>query len=409
MATRTAALKRKLASTLPLLNERQRRLTVAAEARAWGWGGIDNLFRLTGMARPTIRRGLRELASRHRLGLGRVRRPGGGRWRLTQRQPRLTAQLKKLLEPATRGDPQSPLLWIAQSTRHLAQALSGRGLRISHATMARLLKEMGYSLQANRKTQEGQDHPDRDQQFRYINDTAIAFLRRTAPVVSVDTKRKELVGNYKNPGRQWHRAGKPIEVKVHDFIDPKVPKAVPYGVYDINDNQGWVNVGTSCDTAEFAVDSIRYWWRRMGRRRYPRAKELLICADSGGSNGYRSHLWKLELQKLADQERLTISVCHFPPGTSKWNKIEHKLFSFITMNWRGKPLLSYRTIVKLIAATTTKAGLTVKVRLDKKQYKTGIKVSPAVLETLAIQKHAFHGEWNYTIAPRKKPKARVRK
>ena len=259
MATRTALLKRKLSSTLPLLNERQRRLFVAAESRAWGWGGTETLARITGMGRPTIRRGLRELAERHRLVGGRVRRTGGGRRRLTHRQPRLKAELKKLLEPATRGDPQSPLLWVAKSTRHLAQALHRRGLRISHATMATLLKEMGYSLQANRKTKEGNDHPDRDRQFRYIHDSAVAFLKRKAPVVSVDTKRKELVGNYKNPGREWQKAGQPIEVKVHDFIDPKVPKAVPYGVYDINDNKGWVNVGTSSDTAEFAVDSIRYW------------------------------------------------------------------------------------------------------------------------------------------------------
>lgn len=400
-------LKRKLASTLPLLNERQRRLFVAAEARAWGWGGTETLARITGMARPTIRRGLRELSVR-RAGGSRIRAPGGGRKKLTRRHPRLGAELKKLLEPATRGDPQSPLLWVAKSTRHLAQALAQKGLPASHATMATLLKEMGYSLQANRKTKEGKDHPDRDRQFHYLNETAIAFLKRKNPVISVDTKRKELVGNYKNPGREWHQAGKPLAVKGHDFIDPKMPKAVPYGVYDINDNKGWVNVGTSADTAEFAVASIRYWWRRMGKKRYPKARALLICADSGGSNGYRSHLWKLELQKLADHERLTVTVCHFPPGTSKWNKIEHKLFSFITMNWRGKPLISYRTLVKLIAATTTQAGLTVKARLDRKTYQKGIEVPQAVWDEIVIQKHEFHGEWNYTIAPRK-PKTRVRK
>lgn len=270
-----------------------------------------------------------------------------------------------------------------------------------------LLQNMDYNLQANRKTKEGKDHPDRDAQFRYINEQAMAALKRKTPVISVDTKKKELVGDYKNPGQEWRKAGKPINVQVHDFPDPKVGKAVPYGVYDIYDNKGWVNVGTSADTAEFAVQSIRYWWRRMGKARYPKTKELLICADSGGSNGYRSHLWKLELQKLADQEKLKISVCHFPPGTSKWNKVEHKLFSFITMNWRGKPLVSYRTIVKLIAATTSTTGLTVKVRLDKKQYQKGLKVSAEILDRLSIQKHDFHGEWNYTITPRRKIKSKM--
>jgi hypothetical protein len=263
-----------------------------------------------------------------------------------------------------------------------------------------LLKEMEYSLQANKKTQEGKSHPDRDGQFHYINECAKTFLKRRQPVISVDTKKKELVGNYKNVGRELERKGQPLEVEGHDF-PTEVPKAIPYGVYDVGDNRGWVNVGTHSDTAEFAVESIRFWWKEMGQDRYPKAQELLICADSGGSNGYRSHLWKAELQKLSNQEGLKISVCHFPPGTSKWNKIEHKLFSFISMNWRGKPLTTYRTIVKLIAATTTKAGLTVKVRLDKRKYRKGIEVPEDILNSLNLSQHNFHGEWNYSIAPNK--------
>lgn len=385
---------------LPLLNEKQRRALVAAEANAWGRGGSALLARLTGMSRMTIRRGRRELARPRSRAIG-IRQPGGGRKRLSEHYHQLKRELERLVDEGARGDPQSPLRWCSKSTRHLARALRSQRIAISHASVATLLQEMDYSLQANRKTREGNGHADRDAQFRYINEQALGALKRRTPVISVDTKKKELVGNYKNPGREWHKAGQPVDVQVHDFPDPNFPKAVPYGVYDIRDNKGWVNVGTSADTAEFAVQSIRYWWRGMGRARYPKARELLICADSGGSNGYRCHLWKLELQKLADQEGLKISVCHFPPGTSKWNKIEHKLFSFITMNWRGKPLLTYRTIVKLIAKTTSTAGLTVKVRLDRRKYQKGLKVSKQVLEKLKIHKHDFHGEWNYTIMPRK--------
>jgi transposase len=398
-------LKKKLSVMLPLLNEKQRRALIASEANAWGRGGSALLARITGMSRTTIRRGRRELA-RPRSRAAGIRRPGAGRKQLTHHHRQLKQELEKLLEDATRGDPQSPLRWSSKSTRHLARALAKEHIEISHTSVAMLLQSMDYNLQANRKSKEGTDHPDRDAQFRYINEQALACLKCMTPVISVDTKKKELVGNYKNGGREWRKSGKPVEVQVHDFPDPKVGKAVPYGVYDIYDNKGWVNVGTSADTAEFAVQSIRYWWRRMGKARYPKAKELLICADSGGSNGYRSHLWKLELQELADQEKLQISVCHFPPGTSKWNKVEHKLFSFITMNWRGKPLIDYRTIVKLIAATTSTTGLTVKVRLDKRQYQKGLKVSALILDQLNIQKHDFHGEWNYTIMPRRqiKPK-----
>ena len=274
------------------------------------------------------------------------------------------------------------------------------GLAISHMTIARILHEQEYSLQANRKTSEGKkDHPDRDKQFRYINEQAKQFLRDGDPVISVDTKKKELVGNYKNAGHEWEQKGHAVEVLSHDFPDPEVPKAIPYGVYDIGRNTGWVNVGTDGDTAEFAVESIRQWWKWMGSKKYLKVKDILICADSGGSNGYRSHLWKKELQKLANQNKLRITVCHFPPGTSKWNKIEHRLFSYISMNWRGRPLTDYRTVVNLIAATTTKTGLTVKVRLDKKKYQRGIKVSLEELKKIALQQHEFHGEWNYTIKP----------
>jgi hypothetical protein len=400
MLSSMALLKRKLSAMLPLLNEKQRRAFVAAEANALGRGGSALLARLTGMSRTTIRRGRRELARPRSRAIG-IRQPGGGRKRLTQHFRHLKRELEKLVDEGARGDPESPLRWSSKSTRHVARALASKRIVISHASVATLLQDMDYSLQANRKTQEGKGHPDRDAQFRHINEQALGALRRKTPVISVDTKKKELVGNYKNPGREWRKAGQPLNVEVHDFPDPKFPKAVPYGVYDIQDNKGWVNVGMSADTAEFAVQSIRYWWRQMGRDRYPKARELLICADSGGSNGYRCHLWKLELQKLADHEKLNISVCHFPPGTSKWNKIEHKLFSFITMNWRGKPLLTYRTIVKLIAKTTSTTGLTVKVRLDRRKYQKGLKVPKRVLEQLNIHKHEFHGEWNYTITPRK--------
>lgn len=399
MSKSLGSLRKKLKKVLPLLNERQRRILIATEAREWGWGGTVTLSRITGMSHVTIRRGLRELEEVP-LSVRRIRKPGGGRKRVINKHPGIKQALERLIDPATRGDPESPLRWVSKSTRHLEKTLRGKGFVIGRTCVGNLLKEMEYSLQANKKTREGKSHPDRDEQFQHINDCAKKFLGCRQPVISVDTKKKELVGNYKNSGTELEPKGRPLEVEGHDF-PTGVPKAIPYGVYDIGDNRGWVNVGTHSDTAEFAVESIRFWWKKMGKARYPKAKELLICADSGGSNGYRSHLWKVELQKFSNQERLKISVCHFPPGTSKWNKIEHKLFSFISMNWRGKPLTSYRTIVRLIAATTTKTGLTVKVRLDKKKYRKGIEVPEEVLRSLNLSKHEFHGEWNYTISPNK--------
>ncbi len=392
-------LKKKLKKVLPLLNERQRRVLIATEARAWGWGGIITLSQITGMSHVTIGKGLRELNGAQ-LPSHKIRKPGGGRKKVIDKHPRIKIVLERLVDPVTRGDPESPLRWVSKSTRHLEKVLKKKNYAVGRTAIGELLKEMGYSLQANKKTQEGKSHEHRDQQFHYINDSAKEFLRKKQPVISVDTKKKELVGNYKNGGRELELKGMPLEVEGHDF-PTDVPKAIPYGVYDIADNRGWVNVGTHSDTAEFAVESIRYWWKEMGRLRYPRAKALLICADAGGSNGYRSHLWKAELQKFSNQEDFKITVCHFPPGTSKWNKIEHKLFSFISMNWRGRPLTSYRTIVQLIAATTTKAGLTVKARLDKRKYRKGIEVPEKVMKSLNLTKHKFHGEWNYTIMPQK--------
>ena len=390
-----------------MMSEHARRMWAAAEARAIGWGGVSQVARATGMARNTIASGLRELQRRGRPRPGeqeRVRRPGGGRKRLTDHQPELLARLEALIEPTVRGDPQSALRWTTLSVRKLEGALKKDGANVSYRTVANLLKKLNYTLQGHFKRSEGKvDHPDRDAQFRYINDQAVAALRARRPVISADTKKKELVGSYKNAGREWRPKGDPIEVLTHDFPDPEVPKAVPYGIYDIGENKGWVNVGMSGDTAEFAVQSIREWWRYMGKPCYPKARHLLICADSGGSNGYRCHLWKRELQRLATEEKLTITVCHFPPGTSKWNKIEHRLFSFITANWRGRPLTDYRTIVNLIAGTSTKTGLVVKARLDRRTYKRGVKVSKKELEALNLKPHEFHGEWNYTITPQRCP------
>jgi hypothetical protein len=388
-----------------VMNERSRRIWAATEARAIGWGGVTRVARATGIARNTIAAGLRELKRRGRplrWERGRVRRPGGGRKRLTDHQPELIGKLQALIEPTVRGDPQSALRWTTLSVRKLEGALKKAGVSVSYRTVATLLKTLNYTLQGQFKGSEGKvDVRDRDAQFRYINDQAVAALRARRPVISVDTKKKELVGHYKNGGREWRPKGDPIEVLTHDFPDPEVPKAVPYGVYDIGQNKGWVNVGMSGDTAEFAVQSIRAWWRYMGKSRYPKARRLLICADSGGSNGYRCHLWKRELQRFATEESLTITVCHFPPGTSKWNKIEHRLFSFITANWRSRPLTDYRTIVNLIARTTTKAGLTVKARLDRRTYKRGVKVTQKEMKALNLKSHDFHGEWNYTISPKR--------
>jgi transposase len=385
---------------LPLLNEKQRRIAAALEAQQYGRGGIAAVARATGMSRQTIYRGLEDLQSG--VQTKRVRAAGAGRKRLTDQQPKLKETLESLVQPTVRGDPESPLRWTTRSTRRLQTELEEAGYSASHRSVASLLHEMDYTLQGNRKSIESEVPPvDRNAQFLYINDLAAAELRAHRPVVSVDTKKKELVGNYKNGGREWRPKGKTRDVSAYDFRKPDVPKAVPYGVYDRGQNKGWVNVGMSADTAEFAVESIRQWWRHMGKARYRSSRRLLICADSGGSNGYRLQLWKRELQTLANETGLTITVCHFPPGTSKWNAIEHKLFSFISMNWKGRPLVDFRTVVNLIAATTTKAGLVVKARLDQRVYKRGIKVSKEEMKNLNLKRHEFHGEWNYTISPQR--------
>ena len=403
MKSDKSKLKKKLASVLPELNERQRRLVVAAEAIAYGYGGINFLSEITGISVPTIRRGVREInAGRNQESSDRIRSKGGGRKKVTDTNPEIKAALEEIIEPETRGDPETPLRWTCKSVRNIADALQSEGCNISYQTVANILHDLEYSLQGNKKTKEGKGHPDRDQQFRHISSLVKKFLSAKNPVISVDTKKKELVGNYKNPGREWQGKGQPREVNGHDFPGPTVAKALPYGVYDIGDNAGWVNVGITADTAEFAVASIKKWWRGMGKKRYPKSKKLMVCADAGGSNGYRSRLWKRELQRFADAEDISISVSHFPPGTSKWNKIEHRLFSFISINWRGKPLLNYRTVINLIASTTTKTGLEVKARLDKKTYKKGVKVSDDEMRSLNIVNDDFHGEWNYTIKPRRK-------
>ncbi len=384
-----------------MLDERGRRRFAAAEALAAGRGGVTAVSRATGIARSTITRGLAELRDETVPAepIDRVRRPGGGRKSLASTDATLLEDLRSLVEPVTRGDPMTPLLWTAKSLRNLAAELRAGGHRIGHNVVAKLLGELGYSLQANRKTLEGSSHPDRDAQFNYINDQVKAALAAGQPAISVDTKKKELVGDFKNGGREYRPKGDPEKVRVHDFLIPELGRAAPYGVYDIADNTGWVSVGIDHDTASFAVNAIRRWWRVMGRERYPHARRLVITADGGGSNGSRVRLWKLELQALANELDLEITVCHLPPGTSKWNKIEHRLFSFITQNWRGRPLVSYQTIVQLIAATTTTAGLTVRSEIDSKTYPKGVKVTDAEMDALNIHRHHFHGEWNYTIMP----------
>jgi hypothetical protein len=342
------------------------------------------------------------LTTTSRLAPGRVRQAGGGRKRKSVADPTLKADLKSLVEPGTRGDPMQPLLWTTRSLRNLVRALAKKGHKVCPTFVGKLLHGMGYSLQANRKTREGGQHIDRDAQFQYINTQAKAFLAARQPVISVDTKKKELVGNFRTNGREWRRKGTPELVNIHDFINRKLGRAVPYGIYDITDDVGWVSVGTDHDTASFAVNAIRRWWRTMGRKRYPKANRLMISADGGGSNGYRVRLWKVELQKFVDEIKLPITVCHLPPGTSKWNKIEHRLFSFITINWRGKPLRSYRTIVQLIAATTTRSGLKVRAERDQNKYPKAVKVSDAELAAVNLSCHSFHGDWNYTIAPTQK-------
>ena len=396
-------IREKLMRIWPHLNERSRRMLAATEAVGIGYGGVSVVSRSCGLSRVTITKGISELATAP-LPEERIRRAGGGRQRLVVRDPGLTELLDSLVEPLSRGDPQSPLRWTCKSTRVLAHELTDDQHPISHEKVAQLLRDLGYSLQGNRKTEEGVDHPDRDAQFRHINRAVRRALARRWPVISVDTKKKELIGNFENKGRQWRRKGTGERVKGHDFPDPSVPRAYPYGVYDFRQNAGFVNVGTDHDTASFAVASIRGWWRHEGRRLYPGAANLLITADGGGSNGYRLRLWKLELQQLADQTELSIAVCHFPPGTSKWNKVEHRLFSFITSNWRGEPLRDYQTVVRLIASTTTAKGLTVTCRLDRRRYLPGRKVTQEEMATINIKPSRFHGEWNYVIRPHTREK-----
>ena len=393
-------LKQKFHSVWPLLDERTRRVMAANEALSLGFGGISVVHRACGLSRRAIAKGIGEIQEGIAPLAGRIRRPGAGRKSITVSDPRLLEMLEKMIDSQTRGDPESPLRWICKSTRMIAAQLSKKKHPVSHAKVAQILHDLNYSLQSNRKTEEGADHPDRDAQFRHINTVVKKCLRQGSPVISVDTKKKELIGNYDNAGQQWLPAKQPKKVQGHDFPSPEVGRAYPYGIYDLGRNAGFVNVGTDHDTGAFAVASIRGWWRFEGRRLYPDAATILVTADGGGSNGSRLRLWKLELQKFSDQTGLCISVCHFPPGTSKWNKIEHRLFSFITSNWRGEPLRDYETIVNLIAGTTTAKGLKVTCRLDRRKYPTGRKVSDEEMENINVERNKFHGEWNYVIRPK---------
>lgn len=389
----------------PFLDERARRLWAAVEARAIGRGGISWVAEATGLSRPTIRAGLQELAApvlatSPQATTERVRCPGGGRQSLGTRDPHLLQALETLVDPVTRGDPMSLLRWTCKSAAQLAVALRTQGHPVSERTVNRLLHDLGYSLQSNRKTLEGSVHPDRDAQFQYINRRAKTCQKHGQPVVSVDTKKKELVGQFRNGGREWSPQGQPEEVEVHDFPSKTLGKVIPYGVYDEATNTGWVSVGVDHDTAEFAVETVRRWWRQMGIQAYPKATRLLITADGGGSNGSRCRLWKVELQRLADETGLHISVCHFPPGTSKWNKIEHRMFCHITENWRGRPLVSHEVVVNLIGHTTTTTGLVIQSALDEHRYPTGREVTAEQMASLALKQEKFHGEWNYTLSPR---------
>jgi transposase len=398
-------IRRKFEALSGVMDERLRRLWAGAEAE-FSEGGIAAVERATGMSRTTIRVGRDEL----RNGVSSdevvsVRRPGGGRTPMEEQNPEIVTTLESLVDPVTRGDPMSPLRWTSKSTRKLAEELAERGFDLSPQKVGQLLHAAGYSLQATHKTTEGTSHPDRNEQFEFINDRVDACHARGAPVISVDTKKKELVGDFKNGGREWQPEGEPIPVRVHDFLDKNLGKAIPYGVYDIGLNNAWVSVGVDHDTAEFAVESIARWWRYMGKKAYPDATELLITADGGGSNGHRSRLWKLQLQRFADSTGLTVGVSHFPPGTSKWNKIEHRLFCHITENWRGRPLVDHETVVNLIGSVRTSAGLSVKAKIDRASYETGIEVPDSVFDNLRIVPNEFHGDWNYTIKPRRKPRA----
>lgn len=398
-----ARIRNKYRSLEPEMDERLRRQWAATESREVGWGGISTVSQATGMSRTTITTGLRELALSEKervIEANRIRRPGGGRKSLRETDPGLLAVLEGLLEPATRGDPESPLRWTCKSTRRLADELTKQGHPVSARTVAKVLWNEEYSLQANRKTREGSSHADRNAQFEYINASVRRFLKRGQPAISVDAKKKENVGDFKNGGQEWFPKGVPEEVRVYDFLIKSLGKAALYGVYDLFRNEGWVSVGIDHDTAQFAVNSIRRWWNEMGQERFPHARELLITADGGGSNSARSRLWKVSLQGLADDLGIKLFVCHFPPGTSKWNKIEHRLFSFITKNWRARPLVSLEVIVNLIANTTTRAGLTIKSAIDTNRYPTKIKVTDEQIRALSLKRHKFHGEWNYTLSPR---------
>lgn len=389
----------------PFLNEKSKRLFAAAEALSLG--NISLVSRAMDISEETIKKGCNELESGESLSDDKIRAPGGGRKKSVEKDPTLLSDLETLIEPTSRGDPESPLRWTSKSTRKIAEELKKMGHKVSHSRVADMLRMLGYSLQANKKTIEGTSHPDRDQQFNYINEKCKEFQKENQPVISVDTKKKEYIGNFKNGGKELRPKNDPLLVNVYDFEDKELGKVNPYGIYDLFRNEGWVNVGIDNDTASFAVESIRRWWNMMGCKSYPEAKKLMITADCGGSNGYRVRLWKTELQKLADEIGLEISVCHFPPGTSKWNKIEHRLFSYITLNWRGKPLTSYEVIVNLIAATTTSKGLKVKCILDKNEYPKGIKITKEEVQELGIIRDEFHGEWNYTFKPRNKDVAEV--
>jgi len=385
----------------PHLNERQKRLLVAIEADSYGRGGVTLVSRLTGMSRSTINIGRRELNEGVVFSTDRIRREGAGRKRIQECDPELESDLDRLVEPTSRGDPESPLRWTSLSTRNLAKALQDKGHRVSHSTVAMLLEKVGYSLQGAKKTEEGQSHEDRNGQFEFINEYVKIFQEYGQPIISIDCKKKENIGNFKNNGQDWRPKGNPLKVKDHDFIDKDLGKAIPFGVYDLTSNSGWVNIGIDHETSEFAVESIRRWWKTMGQERYPKADFLLITADSGGSNGYRRKVWKVGLQKFSNETGLIISVCHFPPGTSKWNKIEHRLFSAITKNWRSRPLISMETIVNLIGNTKTASGLTVQCEVDTNLYTIGIKISDEQMAQLGVHQNNFRGEWNYTILPLK--------
>jgi hypothetical protein len=400
MPSAEVAVRELLADVITVLDERQRRLAAAAGARALGYGGIVAVMRQTGMSRNTIKAGICELEEGRELECGRVRASGAGRKRASESDPKLLKALDRLVGSESRGDPESVLRWTCKSTRQLAEALGAAGHPTSHVRVGELLRDqLGFRLQANAKVKEGKQHMDRDAQFRYINEQAARHMRAGQPVLSIDAKKKELLGQYKAVGREWEPKGHPVKVAGHDFPDPKIPRAYPYGVYDVKANEGFVSVGRDHETAAFATETLRRWWATLGRVAYPNAKRLLICADAGGSNGYTRHLWKVQLGRLAAQTGPRITVCHLPPGTSKWNKIEHRLFSAISMNWRGRPLTSYEVIVELIGSTTTSTGLKVHAEHDTGAYPTGIKVSKAELAAVPLTPHKFHGEWNYTVAP----------